>query len=74
MTLRQEFERREANFMSPFGCLSARSRGRVPEADCPIRTVFQVDKDRILYSNAFRASSTRPRCFSTHRATNTAPA
>jgi dGTPase len=55
MTLRQEFERREANFMSPFGCLSARSRGRVtPEADCPIRTVFQVDKDRILYSNAFR--------------------
>lgn len=55
MTLRQEFERREANFMSPFGCLSAKSRGRVtPEAACPIRTVFQVDKDRILYSNAFR--------------------
>ncbi|MDA8137805.1 MAG: deoxyguanosinetriphosphate triphosphohydrolase [Desulfobacteraceae bacterium] len=55
MTLRQEFEKREANFMSPFGCLSANSQGRVhPEPSCPIRTVFQVDKDRILYSNAFR--------------------
>lgn len=55
MTLREEFEKREANFMSPFGCLSAASRGRVrPEGHCTIRTVFQVDKDRILYSNAFR--------------------
>jgi dGTPase len=55
MTLREEFERREANFISPFGCLSACSRGRVtPEPACPIRTAFQVDKDRILYSNAFR--------------------
>ena len=55
MTLRQEFEKREANFMSPFGCQSAHSRGRSrPETPCPIRTAFQVDKDRILYSNAFR--------------------
>lgn len=55
MTLRQEFEKREANFMSLFGCQSAHSRGRSrPEAPCPIRTAFQVDKDRILYSNAFR--------------------
>jgi dGTPase len=55
MTLREQFEKREANFISPFGCLSANSQGRVrPEPACPIRTVFQVDKDRILYSNAFR--------------------
>ena len=55
MTLREEFEKREANFMSPFGCLSASSKGRAqPEPACPIRTAFQVDKDRILYSNAFR--------------------
>jgi dGTPase len=55
MALRQEFEKREANFMSPFGCLSSKSRGRLrKEAPCPIRTAFQVDKDRILYSNAFR--------------------
>jgi dGTPase len=55
ITLREEFEKRETNFISPFGCLSAKSRGRVrPEKECPIRTAFQVDKDRILFSNAFR--------------------
>jgi dGTPase len=55
MTLREEFEKRESNFMSPFGCPSGRSRGRsTPEPSCPIRTAFQVDKDRILFSNAFR--------------------
>jgi dGTPase len=55
MTLREEFEKREFNFMSPFGCPSGRSRGRSkPEPACPIRTAFQVDKDRILFSNAFR--------------------
>jgi dGTPase len=53
--LREEFEKREANFISPFGCRSAESRGRSrPEDPCPIRTAFQVDKDRILFSNAFR--------------------
>jgi dGTPase len=55
MTLREEFEKREFNFISPFGCPSGRSRGRSkPESACPIRTAFQVDKDRILFSNAFR--------------------
>ncbi len=55
MTLREQFEKREANFLSPHGCRSAESQGRVTaEAACPIRTAFQVDKDRILYCNAFR--------------------
>lgn len=55
MSIRTEFEKREHNFMSPFGCLSAESKGRrLPETPCPIRTVFQVDRDRIVYSNAFR--------------------
>jgi dGTPase len=55
MSIREEFENREKNFMSPFGCLSAESKGRVrTDAPCPIRTVFQVDRDRIVYSNAFR--------------------
>jgi dGTPase len=41
--------------MSPFGCLSAESRGRdSDEKLCPVRTVFQLDRDRIVYSNAFR--------------------
>ena len=55
MNIREQFEKREENFMSPFGCQSARSRGRLrPEEPCPIRTAFQVDRDRIVYSNAFR--------------------
>jgi len=41
--------------MSPFGCLSAETRGRkLAEKPCPVRTAFQLDRDRIVYSNAFR--------------------
>jgi len=55
MNIREQFEKREANFLSPFGCKSAHSRGRMhPEETCPIRTAFQVDRDRIVYCNAFR--------------------
>jgi dGTPase len=55
MSIREEFEGRERNFMSPFGCLSATSRGRaVAEPPCSVRTAFQLDRDRIVYSNAFR--------------------
>ena len=55
LSIRENFEKREKNFMSPFGCKSADSRGRVVnESPSLIRTVFQVDRDRIVYSNAFR--------------------
>ena len=55
LSIREAFEERERGFISPFGCASARSRGReVAEDPCPIRTVFQQDRDRIVYSNAFR--------------------
>ena len=55
MNIREQFEKRETNFMSPFGCQSAQSSGRRKKEDpCPIRTAFQVDRDRIVYSNAFR--------------------
>jgi dGTPase len=55
MTIREQFEAREKRFMSPFGCLSSASRGREQqEPACPVRTAFQRDRDRIVYSNAFR--------------------
>ncbi len=55
MSIRSDFEKRENGFMSPFGCRSAASGGRLrPEPDCPVRTAFQRDRDRILYSNAFK--------------------
>lgn len=54
-SIREAFEARECGFMSPHGCLSSASRGRlVPERDSLIRTAFQLDRDRIMYSNAFR--------------------
>ncbi len=59
-----DFQRRERNFMSPFGCLSADSKGRpVFEAPCPVRTAFQRDRDRIVYSNAFRRMKHKTQVF-----------
>ncbi len=55
MSIREDFQKREKRFMSPFGCLSSQSKGREkPEPECPVRTVFQRDRDRILYATAFR--------------------
>lgn len=55
MSIREHFEERERSFISPYGCLSAESRGRRREEHvCPIRTAFQLDRDRIIYSNGFR--------------------
>jgi dGTPase len=64
MSIRKEFEKRERNFMSPFGCLSAESRGRDNEETCcPVRTAFQLDRDRIVYSNAFRRLKQKTQVF-----------
>jgi dGTPase len=55
LSIREEFEKREASFISSFGMLSSASKGRVrPEEPCPVRTVYQQDRDRIVYSNSFR--------------------
>jgi dGTPase len=55
MSIREEFEKREQSFISLFGCLSAASRGRdVKEDPCPVRTAFQLDRDRIVFSHSFR--------------------
>ncbi len=55
MSIRKDFEKREKSFISSYGCLSSESRGRLrTDEPCPIRTVFQQDRDRIIYSNAFR--------------------
>ena len=55
MTLREQMQEREEATLSALACLSSRSRGRArPEEECAIRTPFQRDIDRILYSKAFR--------------------
>jgi len=53
--IREELEKLEAQILSPYAAKSADSRGRLrEEKECDIRTRFQRDRDRILYSKAFR--------------------
>jgi dGTPase len=52
--IREQTEKRE-EALSPYAAKSKSSRGRLRwEEPCPIRTSFQRDRDRILYSKAFR--------------------
>lgn len=53
--IRVTIEQREDEFLAPQACSSRGSRGRArSEEPCPVRTCFQVDRDRILHSKAFR--------------------
>ncbi len=53
--IRESFQNREKIFLSNYATLSINSRGRKgKEKPCSIRTPFQLDRDRIVYSNAFR--------------------
>lgn len=52
--IREQTEEREET-LSPYAAKSKVSRGRLKwEEPCPIRTSFQRDRDRIIYSKAFR--------------------
>jgi dGTPase len=54
-SIRQLTETREESILAPQAALSSRTRGRVKkEEECPIRTAYQRDRDRILHSKAFR--------------------
>ena len=53
--IRESSEALEQQVLNPLAARSAETRGRErPEADCPIRTAFQRDRDRIIHSKAFR--------------------
>jgi dGTPase len=55
MMIREEIEEREREHLSPHACLSADSKGRIrPEEECTIRSAFQRDRNRIVYSKAYR--------------------
>jgi dGTPase len=55
VTIRERQESREREILGSNAMLSVNSRGRLrPEEKCHIRTDFQRDRDRILYSKAFR--------------------
>ncbi|NLL68525.1 MAG: deoxyguanosinetriphosphate triphosphohydrolase [Clostridiaceae bacterium] len=55
MQIREYNEAIENKFLSEFASFSSKSRGRDrDEKQCDIRTVYQRDRDRIIYSKAFR--------------------
>ena len=55
MTIREELEQREREFLSPLAVCSADTKGREhPMEPCPLRTAFQRDRDRILHCKSFR--------------------
>jgi dGTPase len=52
---RETQEKREKAYIAPYGVLARDTRGRVhTEEECPYRTAFQRDRDRIIHSRAFR--------------------
>jgi dGTPase len=53
-SLREMREELEKKYLSQYAALSANSTRKHPEEKCLIRTEFQRDRDRILYSKAFR--------------------
>lgn len=67
MLLRKDYELREKEILAPYAMLSNQSKGRVyKEEDCPFRTVFQRDKDRIVHSEAFRRLEYKTQVFVNH--------
>lgn len=64
MTIREQLEAREEEYLSPYATLSRRSRGRErEEAQCDIRPVFQRDRDRILHCKSFRRLKQKTQVF-----------
>ena len=65
MTVRQQIEDRERDYLSPYAVLSAASAGRPrPEEDDPVRTAFQRDRDRLIHlCSAFRRLAHKTQVF-----------
>ena len=64
MTIREQSQEIEKNVLSPYATLSAETKGRAkPEDECPIRTPFQRDRDRILHCKAFRRLKQKTQVF-----------
>ena len=55
LSIREETQRIEREILSPYAALSETTRGTVREAaECPIRTPYQRDRDKVIHCKAFR--------------------
>ena len=68
MTIREQTEQWESEYLSPYAALSAGSKGRDrAEPQCDIRPVYQRDRDRIIHCKAFRRLKHKTQVFLTPR-------
>ncbi|MBD3296800.1 MAG: deoxyguanosinetriphosphate triphosphohydrolase [Candidatus Omnitrophica bacterium] len=64
---RSELEAREEEWLAPYAMKGSRTAGRQhAEKEHPYRTVYQRDKSRIIYSNAFRRLEYKTQVFVNH--------
>lgn len=64
---RKDIEKREFDLLAPYAMKSADSMGRPhKEEEHPYRTAYQRDKDRIIYSTAFRRLEYKTQVFVNH--------
>ena len=68
---RQAQERWERERLAPYAMRSSESRGRRhPEAEHPLRTCFQRDRDRVIHCSSFRRLEYKTQVFVNHEGDN----
>ena len=64
MTIREQLEQREYEYLSENATHSRESHGRrYEDEECDLRPVFQRDRDRILHSKSFRSLKQQTQVF-----------
>jgi len=67
MLTRKELEKREYKILAPYATKSRETKGRVhKEKEHAYRPVYQRDKDRVVYSSAFRRLEYKTQVFVNH--------